>query len=135
VGGLRPGGSLGNPSGDFNFRSVGGNAATRQAQREVLNEMFFTRAGTPYVGAVLLYDTRSGSTSFEYTSAEGVVVTDVDIDPVDGAYVVAESSFIKSGRVIKLDASGNITFSFGEGLYSIINDINVQLDGSIVVST
>ena len=136
VGGLRPGGSLGNPSsGEFNFRSVGGNAATRQSQREILNEMFFTRAGTPYVGAVLLYDTRSGSTNFEYTSAEGVVVTDVDIDPVDGAYVVAESSFIKSGRVIKLDASGNITFSFGEGLYSIINDINVQLDGSIVVST
>jgi len=63
------------------------------------------------------------------------MVTDVDIDPVSGAYVVAESSFQKSGRVIKLDAVGNISFSFGEGLYSLINSINVQVDGSIVVST
>ncbi len=137
IGGLRPGGQLGTPSNSeaFNFRSVGGSSVIRQSQRQVLNEMFFTRATSPYVGAVMLYDTRSGSTNFEYISAEGVVVTDVDIDPVDGAYVVAESSFIKSGRVIKLDAAGNIIFSFGEGVYSIINDINVQLDGSIVVST
>jgi len=135
IGGLKPGGSIGNPTGDFDFRSVGGPSETRKAQRDVLNEMFFTRAGTPYVGAVIVYDTRSGATSFEYRSAEGVVVTDVDIDPMSGSYVVAESSFTKSGRVIKLDASGNITFSFGEGLYSLINDINVQIDGSVVVST
>ena len=135
IGGLKPGGKVGNPQGDFDFRSVGGPPETRKAQREVLNEMFFTRAGTPFTGAVIVYDTRSGSTSFEYRSAEGIVVTDVDIDPISGSYVVAESSFEKSGRVIKLDASGNIIFSFGEGLYSLINSIAVQIDGSVVVST
>ena len=64
-----------------------------------------------------------------------MLVSDVDLDAVSGTYVVAESSFDKSGRIIKLDSSGNIVFSFGEGTHSIINDINVQVDGSIVIST
>ena len=83
----------------------------------------------------MVYDLRSNSTVFEYTSGEGVAVSDVDIDPVTGEYIVAESSLDKSGRVIKLDANGNIVFAFGEGLYSLINDIAVQYDGSVVVST
>lgn len=135
IGGLRPGGQLGTPTNTFDFRSIGGDSITRLAQKRTLNEMFFTKAGKPFSGAVMLYDIKSGATNFEYKSAEGIVVTDVDVDPVDGMYVVAESSFAKSGRVIKLDSSGNITFSFGEGVYSVINDINVQIDGSIVVST
>ena len=97
--------------------------------------MFFTKAGKSFAGAVIVYNIRSNSTTFEYSSAEGILVSDVDIDPITGTYVVAESSFDKSGRIIKLDSSGNIVFSFGEGTYSIINDINVQIDGSIVIST
>lgn len=137
IGGLRPGGSLGDPDTDgaFNFRSVSGDSVNRVAQKNVLNEMFFTKTDKPFTGAVIVYDTRSMSTNFEYTSAEGVLVSDVDIDPVSGEYVVAESSFDKSGRIIKLDAVGNIVFSFGEGLYGLINDVNVQVDSSIVVST
>ncbi len=137
IGGLRPGGQLGSlGSGQtLDFRSIGGPSETRKSQKEILNEMFFERSSNPYVGAVVIYDMLSNSTTFEYTSAEGILVSDVDIDPVSNSYVVAESSFDKSGRVIKLDASGNIVFSFGEGTYSIINDINVQIDGSIVVST
>ena len=64
-----------------------------------------------------------------------VMVSDVDTDPQTGEFVVAESSFQKTGRVIKLDSSANVVFSFGEGLYSLINDVAVQVDGSIVIST
>jgi len=138
IGGLRPGGSIGTnlSSGhEFNFRTVGGAPDVRGTQKETLNEMFFTKASTAFVGAVIVYDVRSSSTTFEYLSAEGIVISDVDVDAVTGTYVVAESSFDKSGRIIKLDSSGNIVFSFGEGMYSIINDINVQIDGSIVIST
>lgn len=137
IGGLRPGGTLGDPEidGAFNFRSVSGNSVNRNSQKSILNEMFFTKADTPFTGAVILYDIRSNATTFEYTSAEGVLVSDVDIDPVSGEYVVAESSFDKSGRIIKLDAVGNIVFSFGEGLYGLINSVAVQVDSSIVVST
>lgn len=138
IGGLRPGGVIGTDlSGDldFNFRTVGGSPDIRQIQKQTLNEMFFTKASSPIVGAVTIYDTRSQSTTFEYLSAEGIVVSDVDIDPISGTYVVAESSFDKSGRIIKLDSSGNIVFSFGEGTYGLINSINVQVDGSIVIST
>ena len=138
LGGLRPGGSLGtslSSGNEFNFRTIGGAPEVRLNQKTTLNEMFFTKAGTPFVGAVSIFDTRSNSTSFEYLSAEGIVISDVDTDAVSGTYVVAESSFDKSGRIIKLDSSGNIVFSFGEGVYSVINSIAVQVDGSIVIST
>jgi len=80
-------------------------------------------------------DTQTGATSFEYSSPEGVLASDVDIDTSSGNYVIAESSFKKSGRIIKVDTIGNIVFSFGEGLYSVINSISVQIDGSMIVST
>lgn len=136
LGGLKPGGSLGNPpeNAPFNFRSISGSDDTKSKQKETLEALFFG-GSTPYVGAVVVLDTSASATTFEYTSAEGILVSDVDIDPNTGEYVVAESSLAKSGRVIKLDSAGNIVFSFGEGLYSLINDITVQVDSSIVIST
>jgi len=134
--GLKPGGSLGTTTEDkpFNFRSISGDDITKQQQKDVLHQLF-QLGEKPFRGAVLLYNMQSKSTTFEYLSAEGILVSDVDIDSKDGSFVVAETSFQKSGRVIKLDSAGNITFSFGEGLYGIINDIEVQQDSSIVVST
>lgn len=136
IGGLKPGGQDGTPQSGrvFNFRTVRGDSPSRQEQKRTLNDLFFG-GPSPYVGSVVVYDLRSGSTVFEYISPEGMLVSDVDIDPVTGYYIVAESSVTKSGRVIKLDANGNIVFSFGEGLYSLINDVFVQYDGSVVVST
>lgn len=136
IGGLRPGGIEGTPTTDapFNFRVVSGSDDNKTTQKQVLENLFFG-GSTPYVGAVVVFDRRSNATTFEYVSAEGVLVSDVDIDPNTGEYVVAESSFQKSGRIIKLDTAGNISFSYGEGLYSLINDIFVQVDSSIVIST
>lgn len=136
IGGIKPGGELGTPEeNQFNFRAISGDDAEKLRRKDVLNTLFFGSESSPKEGAVIVLDRRSGATTFEFVSAEGLLVSDVDVDPTDGLYVVAESSFKKSGRVIKIDASGNIVFSFGEGLYGVINDIVVQFDGSFVVST
>ncbi len=136
LGGIKPGGVEGTPetNNPFDFRSFSGDSAIRVNQKKALNQIFF-KGTTPFSGAVLLLDTRAGATTFEYISPEGILVSDVDIDPRDGQFVVAESGFDKTGRIIKVDSTGNIFFSTGEGLYSIINDLEVQQDGSIVIST
>jgi len=136
IGGLKKGGKDGSPTTEdpFNFRSISGNDETKSSQKRALSQILFG-GSIPHVGAVVILDTKAGATTFQYTSAEGIVVSDVDIDPNSGEYVVAESSLQKSGRIIKLDSSGNIVFSFGSGLYSLINDVYVQIDSSIVIST
>ncbi len=136
IGGLKPTGVDGAPTTEdpFDFRSISGNDETKSSQKRALSQILFGGT-TPHVGAVVIFDTRAGATTFEYTSAEGIVVSDVDVDPNSGEFVVAESSLQKSGRIIKLDSAGNIVFSFGEGLYSLINDVYVQIDSSIVIST
>jgi hypothetical protein len=137
IGGLKNGGELGSPTEGklFDFRSIGGVSSVRQSQKAVLNEMFFTEAKTPFVGVAVLYDTLSNGISFEYRSPEGLLVSDVEVDLLTGNYIVAESSFSNSGRVIKLDVYGNIEYSFGSGLYSLVNNIRSQLDGSMIIST
>jgi len=134
IGGLIPN------SGDVNlddltFRSLSGDNDNKNIQKQVLSSIFFGSEDKPFFGAAILFDTLGLTTTFEYASPEGVLVSDVDIDPNTGNFVVAESSFSKSGRIIKLDSLGNIVFSFGEGIFSLINDINVQLDSSIIIST
>jgi len=134
IGGIKPGGQDGNPTSKLDFRSLFGSNDQKNTQKETLKEIFFGSNKSPHVGSVIVYDRSAGTTVFQYFSPEGVLVSDVDIDQ-SGQYVVAESSFEKSGRVIKLDTVGNIVFSFGEGVYSLINDINVQYDDSIMIST
>lgn len=136
LGGIKPGGELGSvEENEFNFRAINGTDEEKLHKKNILNSLFFGNSQNPKKGAILVLDRRSGATTFEFTSSEGLLVSDVDIDPVTGYYVAAESSFKKSGRVIKLDSSGNIVFTFGEGIYSILNDISVQHDGSLVIST
>lgn len=131
--GLRPSGQANSADG-FDFRDIAGDSQEKTRRKSVLNDLFFG-SGTPYVGAVLVLDTRSGATTFEYICPEGILASDVDIDTTTGNFVVAESSFSKSGRIVKVDTVGNIVFTYGEGLYSVINDVTVQLDGSMVIST
>lgn len=136
IGGIKPDGEEGTPetTAPFDFRSISGDSETKNKQKTALEKIFFG-GSKPFGGAVVLFDKQTQATTFEYLSASGILVSDVEINPVDGTYVVAESSFTKAGRIIKLDASGNIVFSHGEGLYSIVNNVRVQVDGSIVVST
>lgn len=135
IGGIRPGGESGIPDNDtpLDFRSIGGDDSTVSTQKSVLDKIFFG-SSNPHFGSVVLYDRSINSTVFEYTSAEGILVSDVDTDSL-GQYVIAESSLDRSGRIIKLDTSGNIIFSIGEGVYGLINGISVQIDDSIIIST
>lgn len=134
IGGIKPGGEI-TQNSDFNFRSITGDDAEKLRRKTILNDMFFGNVDNPNEGTVIVLDTRSGATVFEFVSSEGLLVSGVDVDQKDGYYVVAESSFKKSGRIIKLDAAGNIVFSFGEGVFGVINSIKSQLDGNFVIST
>lgn len=133
IGGIRPGSTGGTIDASFNFRSLSTNNTERSIQKDILKGIFFPDS-SPHVGAVILFDKSIKTTLFEYTSAEGIIVSDVDIDSL-GQYVIAESSLDRSGRVIKIDTSGNVVFSVGEGTYSLINDVSVQFDDSILIST
>ena len=135
IGGIKTGGELGTPEeNQFNFRSINGDEEEKTRQKSVLNDLFFGNDTSTKVGATIILDRRSGATVFEFISSEGLLVSDVTVDN-DGLYVLAESSFNKSGRIIKVDSTGNIVFTYGEGLYGIINDISIQNDNSIVIST
>ena len=134
IGGIRPVGTEGTPDEDhlLNFRGLSPDDDIRRVQKETLKEIFFG-SSDPFVGSVIIFDKVAGTTIFQYVSAEGIVVSDVDID--SGQYIIAESSLDRSGRIIKLDTAGNVVFSFGEGLYNLISSIAVQNDGSILIST
>lgn len=136
IGGIQPGGTSGIPdsSHPLNFRFLSTDDNTRVTQKETLAQIFFPGTESGHVGSVVIFDKGTNTTIFKYTSAEGIIVSDVDVDSF-GQYVIAESSLVRSGRVIKIDTSGNVIFSIGEGTYSLINSINVQFDDSIVIST
>lgn len=133
IGGIKPGGVSGTPESPLEFRSIFGNNDSKNQQKAILDSIFFG-GETPYIGSVIVYDKRLNTAIFQYISPEGVLVSDVGLDS-HGQYVIAESSFARSGRIIKVDNIGNVIFSTGDGVYSIINSINIQFDDSIVVST
>ena len=132
IGGIQPGGTSGTPD-NLNFRALSTDSGTRTIQKETLQQIFFPESGSGHVGSVIVFDKSINTIIFKYTSAEGIIVSDVDVDSF-GQYVIAESSLIRSGRVIKIDTSGNVVF-IGEGSYSLINDISLQFDDTIIIST
>lgn len=135
MGGIKPGGNLGTPAeNEFNFRSISGDSVEKLRRKEVLNTLFFGDANASKQGALIVLDRRSGATTFEYISPEGLLVSDADVGK-DGSYLVAESSFKRSGRLIKVDSIGNIVWTYGEGVFGVINSARIKDDGAIVIST
>jgi hypothetical protein len=133
VAGITPSGKSGDSS-QLNFRSIGGTEDDMKAQKQILKQVFFG-SDTSYRGSMIIFDTNTKSTIFEYISPEGTLISDADIDPITGQYIVAESSFDVAGKIVKIDAAGNVVYSYGEGLFSLINDITMQIDGAMVIST
>lgn len=137
--GLKTGQSLSEPTGDngaWDFRNITGDDDEKTRRRKVLSEMFFS-GSEPYQSVAKQISTLQdgGADIWTYTTSEGLLITDATID-LEGNMVVAESSLIgQSGRIIKLDNEGNIIFSYGEGLFSIINDVEIQSDGSMIISS
>lgn len=136
IGGLKPGLSLGTPDANhpFNFRAITGDHETKLIQKETLNQIFFG-SDQPSMGYVVTVDKSTGAITFQYDSPEGVVVSSIDTDSL-GQYVVALSSFTGAGKIVKLDAIGNVIYATADnGDFGIINSIEVQYDDSIVIST
>jgi hypothetical protein len=88
-----------------------------------------------FVGTVLLMDMDSQLISFRYNSPDGLYPSDVLIDE-DGYYVVAESSMVnQSGRIVTLDANGNVIKLIEGGVFTKINDIRLLNDSHLFIST
>jgi hypothetical protein len=89
---------------------------------------------TNYRGKVLILDKVNNKFTTLYSSPDGLYPSDVDMY-ADGSVLVSESSFAESsGRLIKLDSFGNITWVFGTGTFNIIRDAKVVSVDNIMVS-
>lgn len=118
---------------DLNFTAISGNPELATTQKDVLKTYFSTMVGN--AGIIWRYKTTEWSyVTGPYYSAENILISDADVNS-SGQMVVAETSFEKSGRVITVDNFGNIDFSYGEGIFSLVNDINVKTDGTMVITT
>ncbi len=85
-------------------------------------------------GRVFTIDKVNNRQQVKYTSPDGLYPSDVDkYDNGDDA--VAESAVASaSGRLIRLDTFGNITWSYGSGQFHIINDNKVISADNLIVS-
>jgi hypothetical protein len=86
-----------------------------------------------YRGVVAVIDKPSNNLIFQYFSPDGLYASDVDVNE-DGNFVVAESSFSGSGRVVVLDSFGNIIRIYGNGMFNAVNDAKSVGNGHILVS-
>ena len=87
-----------------------------------------------YAGSVVILDKINNRKQVLYSSPDGLFPSDVD-GCSNGDLVISESSFADaSGRLIKIDAFGNITWNYGSGSFSIINDVKVLNDDKLIIS-
>ncbi len=89
---------------------------------------------TDYRGKILLLDKVNNKFQIFHNSPDGLYPSDVDMY-ASGGFLVAESSFAESsGRIIKLDSFGNVTWTYGNGTFNIIHDAKVVSVDNIMVS-
>jgi len=138
IAGIKPAKSVVATPAALDFTYLSGDSTKQQAQKNVLKETYKDSDGNGLVGTagvITRYSTSGWAyTSGPYTSAENILVSDADIN-ASGYMVVAETSFVKSGRIIVVDNFGNVSWSYGEGTYSMINNLNVKSNGLMVLST
>lgn len=87
-----------------------------------------------YAGGVYTFSRANSTKQIYYTSPDGLYPSDVSVFS-NGDFLVAESSFYDaSGRLIRLDAYGNLTWNYGGGVFNIISDAKVTSDDNIIIS-
>jgi len=87
-----------------------------------------------YVGRVFVIDKVNNKQQAMYTSPDGTYASDVS-GFSNGDLSVAESAFADaSGRLVRIDAFGSVTWSYGVGTFHIINDSKVVGDDTVIVS-
>jgi hypothetical protein len=88
-----------------------------------------------YRGQVIKINPDDSAVSFNYESPDGLYVSDCSMTS-NNEILVAESSIIQnSGRTIKIDGFGNISFNLSNGQFSIINHARESGEDSIIIST
>jgi hypothetical protein len=87
-----------------------------------------------YAGRVFVLDKINGRKQVLYSSPDGLYPSDIG-EYSNGDFVVSESSVANaSGRIIRIDSYGNITWTWGQGSMAIINDVNTLSDDKLIVS-
>lgn len=87
-----------------------------------------------YAGTVVILDKVNSRMQVVYSSPDGLYPSDID-GYSSGEKIIAESSFADaSGRLVKIDTFGNITWNYGSGTFNIINDVRVLNDNTLIVS-
>lgn len=87
-----------------------------------------------YVGRIFVIDKTTSKKQAMYSCPDGLYASDVD-GYDNGDLVVSESALADaSGRVVRIDSFGNITWSYGAGTFHIINDSKVISDDSLIIS-
>lgn len=88
-----------------------------------------------YRGQVIKINPDDSAVSFNYESPDGLYVSDCSMTSTN-EILIAESSIIQnSGRTIKIDGFGNISFNLSNGQFSIINHARESGENSIIIST
>lgn len=88
-----------------------------------------------YAGGVYSIDKTNNRSQVFYTSPDGIYPSDIS-EFSNGDFLVAESSFYNSsGRMVRLDSFGNVSWNYGSGVFNIINDAKVLSDDIIIIST
>jgi hypothetical protein len=87
-----------------------------------------------YVGRIFVIDKVNSRKQVMYSCPDGLYASDVDSYD-NGDLVVSESALSDaSGRLVRIDSFGNITWSYGAGTFHIINDSKVISDDNLIIS-
>jgi len=87
-----------------------------------------------YAGRVFVFDKINSRKQILYSSPDRTYPSDV-YGYSNGDLIVPESSLADaSGRLVRIDAYGNITWAYGKGTFHIINDAKVLNDDKLIVS-
>lgn len=88
-----------------------------------------------YRGKMILINPNSSTVLFNYSSPDGLYISDCSYMS-NGEILIAESSILQnSGRTIKIDGFGNISFVLSNGQFSIINHARESGEDTILIST
>lgn len=87
-----------------------------------------------YAGRIFVIDKVNNKQQIMYSCPDGLYASDVDKYD-NGDLSVAESALADaSGRLVRIDNFGNVTWSYGAGNFHIINDSKVISDDSLIIS-
>jgi len=87
-----------------------------------------------YVGTVVVLDKVNSRMQVVYSSPDGLYASNID-GYSSGERIVSESSFAdSSGRLVKIDTYGNITWNYGSGSFSVINGARVLTGDNLIIS-